>query len=378
MRLVIVLVAVLTVARAAALEPPGTPPLPKLALETYEPGIREPIADAYRGVQEKPEDGERNGRLGMLLYASEQYELAAVLFERARTFSPTDARWAYYRGRADVYLVRSEAAADSLREALRLRPGYLPARLMLAKSLLDAGRTEEARTVYEALAREHPDAAEAHYGLGRIAASEGDPRRAVTHFEKACGLFPAFGAAHFALARAYRDLGDAEKAQEQLALYQQDKVAWPTVADPLLAAVLELKTGANARLRKGIELAEKGELRPAVEEHESALREDARLVRAHVNLIQLYARLGDAEKAAEHYRAAIAIEPGMPEAENNYAYVLMTSGRLDEAAEHYRAAIASRPDYRLANFNLGRILVQQGRIREAIEHLQKTLVPEDE
>src|SRR4029453_7659393 len=156
---------------------------------------------------------------------------------------------------------------------------------------------------------------------------------------KACALFPAFGAAHFALARAYRDLGDTEKAQEQLALYQQDKLGWPAVADPLLTAVLELKTGANAHLRRGIELAEKGELRPAVEEHESALREDPKLLRAHVNLIQLYARLGEADKAAEHYRAAVEIEPGLPEAENNFAYVLMTSGRLEEAAEHYRAAI---------------------------------------
>jgi tetratricopeptide (TPR) repeat protein len=375
---VTVLLAVLLFARAAAAEAPKPPALPALPLETYEPGIREPIADAYRRVQEKPEDGERNGRLGMLLYASEQYDLAAACFERARALAPVDARWAYYLGRTEVYLARSEPAAASLREALRLRPGYLPARLMLAKSLLEAGRPDEARAVYEAVAREHPDTAEAHYGLGRIAASGSDARRAVTHFEQACALFPAFGAAHFALAKAYRDLGEPEKAQEQLALYQQDELGWPTVADPLLTAVLELKTGANARLRRGIELADKGELRAAVEEHERALGEDPRLVRAHVNLIQLYARLGEPEKAAEHFRAAVAIEPGLPEAENNYAYLLMTSGRLEEAAAHYRAAIESKPDYRLAHFNLGRILVQQGRLGEAIEHLQKTLVPEDE
>jgi tetratricopeptide (TPR) repeat protein len=376
---VVLLVAMLTFVRGAAAEAPRPlPALPSLPLETYEPGIREPIADAYRSVQEKPEDAERNGRLGMILYASEQYDLAAVVFARARALAPADARWAYYLGRTEVYLAQSEPAAASLREALRLRPGYLPARLMLAKSLLEAGRSDEAQSAYEAIAREHPDTAEAHYGLGRIAASAGETSRAVTHFEKASALFPAFGAAHFALARAYRDLGNAEKAQEQLALYQQDKLGWPAVADPLLTAVLELKTGANAHLRRGIELAEKDELRPAVEEHESALREDPKLLRAHVNLIQLYARLGEPKKAAEHFRAAVAIEPGMPEAENNYAYLLMTSGRLEEAAEHYRAAIESKPDYRLAHFNLSRILVQQGRLLEAIEHLQKTLVPEDE
>ena len=388
------------------------PPLPKLPLETYEAGIREPMTEAYWSARQQPQDAERNGRLGMLLYANEQYELAAACFERARAFSPDDARWAYYLGRAQVYLARSDLAAASLRRALRLRPGYLPARLMLAKSLFDAGHSNESRGFYQALVNEHPAPAEAHYGLGLVDAARGELASAVEHFQKACGLFPGFGAAHFALARAYRDLGEKEKAQAQLALYQKDKLGWPSVPDPLLAAVLELKTGANARLRRGIELAEAGESRPAIEEHENALLADPKLVRAHVNLIRLYGTLGQPEKAAEHYRTAVAIDPNLaeahynygvlltgqgqsaeakgaflralelnpayPEAHNNYAYLLMTSGELEDAAQHYRAALEGKPDHRMAHFNLGRILVQQGRIPEAIEHLRKTLDPEDD
>jgi tetratricopeptide (TPR) repeat protein len=372
-----IVIALSLVPRALAAGPP-IPPLPELQLETYEPGIREPIAEAYRSAQQKPQDAERNGRLGMLLYANEQYELAAACFERARAFAPGDAAWPYYLGRAQVYLARSAGAADSLRTALRLRPGYLPARLMLAKSLLDAGQADESRALYQALVNEHPEAAEAHYGLGRIAAARGDPAAAAAHLEKACALFPGFGAAHFALARAYRDLGENEKAQAQLALYQKDKLGWPSVTDPLLTSVLELKTGANARLRKGIELAEAGELKAAAEEHEKALLADPKLVRAHVNLIRIYGTLGEPEKAAEHYRAAVAIDPSLAEAHNNYAYLLMMSGKLQEAAEQYRAAIDSKPDHRMAHFNLGRILVQQGRLPEAIEHFRQTLGPEDE
>jgi tetratricopeptide (TPR) repeat protein len=404
--------AVLFLVSGTPLRGQSIPSLPKLPLETYEAGIREAIADAYEKALEEPRNAERNGRLGMLLYANEQYELAAVCFERARALAPGDARWAYYLGRAQVYLSRSDLAAASLREALRLRPGYLPARLMLAKSLLDGNHVDESRVLYGSLVEEHPEAAEAHYGLGRIEASRGELASAVARLEKACALFPGFGAAHFALARAYRDLGEKEKAQEQLALYQKDKLGWPAVPDPLLAAVLELKTGASALLRKGIQLAEAGELAPAVEEHEKALRADPKLLRAHVNLIRLYALLGEPEKAAEHYRAAVAVDPsaaeahynhgvlltgrGKPEeareafrralelnpayaeAHNNYAYLLMTSGRLEEAARHYRSALESKPDHRMAHFNLGRILIQQGRVPEAIEHFHKTLGPEDE
>jgi tetratricopeptide (TPR) repeat protein len=374
------LAATLVVALAArsAAARADLPRLPELALETYEPGIREPIAEAYRGARQQPNDAGRNGRLGMLLYANEQYELAAACFERARAFAPDEAVWAYYLGRAQVYLARPDEATASLQAALRLRPSYFPVRLMLAKSLLDAGRADESQVLYRELAAENPEAAEAYYGLGRIAAARGDAAEAARHLEKACALFPGFGAAHFALARAYRDLGQKDKAQAELALYQKDKTGWPSVPDPLLESVLELKTGANARLRKGIELAEAGDLKAAAEEHERALAADPKLVRARVNLIRIYGMLGQPEKAAEQYRAAIAIDPTLAEAHNNYAYLLMTSGKLQEAADVYQAALENRPDYRSAHFNLGRILVQQGRLAEAIEHFRKTLGADDD
>jgi len=237
-------------------------------------------------------------------------------------------------------------------------------------------------------------------------------RESIEYFKTACELFPDFGAAHYALARAYRATGDETKAREHLVLYQRDKLGWPTVPDPWLAAIVALKTGANARLRKGIQLAEEGQLKAAAEEHEAALSTDPKLMQAHVNLIRLYAQLGQPDKAEEHYRSALAVDPNLAELHHNYgvllsgqgrsaeateafrkavalnpahaeaqsslAYLLMTSGNLDEAALHYRAAIESRPQQRAAHFNLARILVQQGSLRAAIEHLEQTLLPEDD
>lgn len=388
------------------------PPLPTLPLDTYEAGIREPITRAYRNAESKPQDPDLNGALGMLLYANEQYELAETCFARAHALGPTEARWAYYLGRTQVYLARYDRAIASLGDALRREAGYLPARLMLAKALLEGGRAEESGTLYRRIVDERPDTAEAHYGLGRIAAERGETSAAVEHLLRACELFSGFGAAHYALARAYRETSNETKALEHLALYQKDMLGWPTVPDPWLEAIVALKTGANARLRRGIQLAEGGQLRAAAEEHEAALAADPRLVQAHVNLIRLYAQLGQPDKAEVHYRAALAVDPNLAELHNNYgvlltgqgrnaeateafrkavelnpahadaqnslAYLLMTSGKPDEAAQHYRTAIESRPQYRAAHFNLGRILVLQGRLREAIEHLEQTLLPEDE
>jgi tetratricopeptide (TPR) repeat protein len=411
-RPVLPLLVVLPLLAGAAVAEEPLPPLPKLVLETYAADVREPIARAYEDAQGQPRDPARNGTLGMVLYANEQYEPAEACFERAEALDPAEARWPYYLGRTLSNLSRHDRAAAAAQEALRRRPGYVPARLLLARSLLDAGKTDEARKLYEALVREHPEAAEAHYGLGRIEAGRGEHAAAAEHLRKACDLFPGFGAAHFALARAYRDLGEKEKAQAELALYQKDKLGWPTVPDPFMDALVALKTGAGAHLSKGIQLAEAGQLQAAVDEHEAAVAADPKLLPAHVNLIRLYGSLGRPEKAEEHYRAAVALDPNLAEihynhgvllagqgrnaeateafqralelkpdyaeAHNNYAYLLMSSGKLEEAAQHYRAAIESRPDFRAAHFNLGRILVNQGRVVEAIDHFQKTLAPEDD
>ncbi len=388
------------------------PPLPELSLGTYAPPIRSQIEAAYEAAQKNPNDAASNGQLGMVLYANELYEFTAPCFERALTFAPKDIRWAYYLGRAQANLKRFEQAVASLKVALRLDPEYLPAQLKLAESLQEAGRTEESQKLYEAIVEKHPEESAAHYGMGRIYAARREFAPAVEHLRRACELFPNFGAAHFALARAYRDTGEADKAQEELALYEKDRLGWPTTPDPLLTAVLELRTGAMAHLRRGIGLAESGQLQAAVEEHELALAADPKLVQAHIHLIRLYGLLNRPEKAEEHFREAVALDPNRAdayynhgalllqqkkfdeameayrkvldlepshiEANNSYAFLLMTSGKLEEAARYYRAAIEAKPDYRVAHFNLGRILVQQRKFPEAIEQFLQTLEPEDQ
>ncbi|HYK91432.1 MAG TPA: tetratricopeptide repeat protein [Acidobacteriota bacterium] len=388
------------------------PPLPKLPIGTFSPTMREQIQAAYQAALEHPNEADTNGRLGMFLYAYELYEFADPCFERARAFSPKDLRWTYYLGRTRANLGKYDQAVANLQEALHQDPNYLPARLKLAECLIETGNPAESLKIYEAILEEYPAEASAHYGLGRIYATRREFAPAIEHLRKACELFPGFGAAHFALARAYRDAGEPAKAQEELSLYQEDKLGWPTTPDRLLSAVLELKSDATAHLRKGIDLAEAGQLQEAVKEHELALSGDPKLVLAHIHLIKLYGMLGQPEKAEEHYRSALALDPNLPEihynygvlltgqkryqeaeqafrraleanpsyadAHNNYAYLLMIGGHLEEAAEQYRAAIADKPDYRAAHFNLGRILVQQGNLQEAIAHFLKTLTPEDQ
>jgi tetratricopeptide (TPR) repeat protein len=387
------------------------PNLPAIAFENFEPEIREQVRKAYDAAQAKPRDAQANGWLGMTLHTYEQYEFAAICYVRARQFAPDEFRWAYYLGLAQVELGQQREAAESFKAALKLDATHLPAQLRLADALLAAGQSGESQQLYETIAKRYANIAQAHYGLGRLAAAQGKPAEAAGHLRKALALFPEYGAASYALGMALRDLGQTAEAQEQLTRSQQLKLSRPTLEDPLIIALAEMNAGASKHLKRGALLESAGQIAESIVEHERALEINPWLIQAHINLISLYGRGQQYDKAEKHYRAALASNPDLPdihynygvllvgqdrhpeaaqafqkclelnpyyaEAHHNYAVLIEREGKLDEAATHYRKAIENKPGYRAAHFHLGRILVNQNKLKEAIEQFQLSLTPED-
>jgi tetratricopeptide (TPR) repeat protein len=386
--------------------------LPQLDAEKFDESIRERVRAAYELVKASPNDAASNGELAMLLQAHSQFEQAEAFHRRAQGIAPSAMKWTYYLGIVQQRQAKHEDAAASLRAALRIEPGYVPARLHLAESLLALGQLDESGELYDAVAESNPEFAEAHYGRGRVLAAKGDTAASVEPLKRACEMAPRFGAAHYALALAYRDLGESEKAKQHLALYEADRYGGPTAPDPLIGEVNLLKTGANVHLRRGVDLEKEGRLADAVAEHERAVDLDPDIVQARINLVILYGRLGNFDKAHEHYQAALntgaphaelhynfgvlavdkgrireakaafaealKLNPQYAAAHNNLGFLLEAEGRRDEAEKSYRAAIDNQPNYRLARFHLGRLLAQKGRPREAIAEFQQTLEPVDE
>jgi tetratricopeptide (TPR) repeat protein len=196
----------------------GPPELPQLDLKEFDPLVREQVQEAYDAARSNPRDAAASGRVGMLLDVYKRRELAAEWYERAHQSDPRRFRWLYYLGSLQIVQGKRAEATTTLRTALRLDPGYLPARLKLADNLLATGEWEEAGRIYEGIVKDHPDAAEAYYGIGRIRAARRDLTGAVESYRKACELFPPYGAAHYGLAQAYRKLGDTAASEEHLRL----------------------------------------------------------------------------------------------------------------------------------------------------------------
>src|SRR5438128_2534782 len=337
---------------------------------------------------------------------------AAVCYRRAGQLEPNVLQWAYYLGVVEADQGKCDGAASTLRLALHIDPYYLPAKLRLANCLLASAEWDTSGRLYADIVEQHPDNADAYYGLGRVRAARRDLAGAAVAYRKATELFPEFGAARYALALTYRALGKADQAGEQLHLYEKNKVGVPPAGDPLLAEVHALNRSATYQVQYGAELEKQGKLEESAAAHEKALEIDPQLVQAHINLIELYGRLGQFEKAEEHYLAAshldsgssesyynygvlllsaeryqeaenafrktIEIDPFQAGAHNNLGFLLERQGRLLDALAEYRRAIENRPDDRQAHFNLGRVLVNLEKYREGIQELEKTIKLQDE
>jgi tetratricopeptide (TPR) repeat protein len=392
---------------------PGLPEIPQVNIAKFPPETQEQVQQAYDASRGHPHDASAAGKLGMLLDLYHRPEAAILCYQRAHKLNPRSFKWLYYWGSLLLNRKKRDEAVPVLISGLQLRPDYLPAELKLAEALLESGRTQEAGRTYEAILKQYPDSAEARYGLGRVHAANGDLAGAVERYGTACELFPTYGAAHYALALTYRKLGQSDKAQEHLRIYERNKNIVPPVDDPLRDDMRELDSSATSYVERGVALEQVGRIQDAIKATEKAVELDPERVLAHANLLSLYGRVGNLQKAEEQYRAvmalnpdqfpkahydygvllmtkgeykeaeeafrrAIRINPSYAQAHNNLGHLLERGGKLPEAMAEYRKSMESMPGYRQAHFNLGRILVNQGNYQEGIEQLSKTLTPVDE
>jgi len=386
-------------------------PLPQLAIETYPSAARDQIGRVYRTAQADNDNAAAVAALARVLQAWSQLEPAHQAYARAQMLAPSAFEWHYLDGVVLQRLTRHREAAEHFKHAVSLSPQYLPARVKLAESLLEAGDLDTSEPLFRELTKEARAEPAAELGLGRIAAARGQHDAAIQHLERATTLYPEFGAAYYLLARSYRMVGRMDDAQRALARQAEYRARWPAIDDPVLTGVLDLREDATSLLQRGLKAADAGDLQAAIAAHEAAVERDPGLVQAHVNLISLYARTGNRAKAEEHYNAvvrrgvnldeahynfgvllgmqndwngaaeayrrALAVDPLDVKARNNLGQALEHQQNLQGALDEYRRAVDAQPTFRIARFNVARMLMATGRPDDAIRELERTLEPRD-
>jgi tetratricopeptide (TPR) repeat protein len=361
---------------AAACGGGKTTPLPELPVpksDTFLPAVRDQIDGAYKRAAARPGDAEAVGRYGMALDAYAQYELARVCYERAHRLDPRSFSWGYHLALLQNVGSDRAPAIATLREALKLRPDYLPGRLALASMLLDSGAADESRALAESAVKDAPRSARAHYALGRALAALRRHADAAERFRDALSIAPGYAAAHYALALAYRDLGTPAEGERHMALYQKSPEAGPPIDDPLIEEVERLNQGSLVHLRQAEQLYNQSRFPEAAEEYDRALALQGEDKTIHTALVATYLRMKAWDKAEAHYRAAVAIDPAFSKAHFNIALVRTQRGDYPGALAALQKALAADPTDAATHTQLGQVYELLHEPAKAVRHFRLAL-----
>jgi tetratricopeptide (TPR) repeat protein len=247
-------------------------------------------------------------------------------------------------------------AADSYRQAVRLRPNFLEALNNLGNVLLALGQLAEACACYEKVLALRPDYAQAHNNLGAALRAQDQVERAIVCYEKALQLAPSYADAHNNLGDARAALGQWERAES---CYRQ---------------ALALQPGYPEALNNlGVALVRLDRIDEAIRCHEQALGQRPHFYEAHNNLgnaLIAQRKLAEAERC---YRETVRLRPDYAQGHYNLGIALAEQGRLDEALASYQEALRLKPDHTEARGNLGNALRALGRMDEALACYRQVL-----
>jgi predicted CXXCH cytochrome family protein len=138
--------------------------------------------------------------------------------------------------------------------------------------------------------------------------------------------------------------------------------------DPVRAVRLE---AAQALAGTSLPEAQRGDLEAAVTEWIRAEQVNADRPEAHVNLANLYGRLGRAADAESELRTALLLDPHFVPALVNLADLLRAQGRDADGARFLETAVRVAPADAEALHALALLRVRQGQVAEAVDLLRR-------
>lgn len=176
------------------------------------------VAEIEKALVLNPDDAYALATLGQALQLVGRIDAAATALERALALGLDDPSVHYRYGMALESLGQQDKADRQYAKALALDDSLRAARLMLANSLMRAGRYADAETHYRLLAAADNGIAVFWYRLALSNLAQRDCGGAIAALDQALAISPADGGLLQALARAYSVCAQVTEKQRQRAL----------------------------------------------------------------------------------------------------------------------------------------------------------------
>ena len=323
------------------------------AIERNEPRPAEEFARA--ALRRNPRDSESLSLLGASLFLQRRFQEAVGPLSEVFREVHTEGL-GYNLGYCYLALGDPARAAVVLEREVKAFPNFVDAYNLLALSLMQQSRHQEALSVLAAAVERDPRSAGTHLNLGNALTNLRRYEEAIPRFKKAMELQPGLSQAHNNLGHALKELG---RFDEAMASYEH----------ALRIAPNDFEVHNNL----GFALQKQGRLDEAAACFQSAVSLNPDYAEAHAGLGMIFRTQQRLDEAIACLQKALSIKPDYIEALVHLGAACQEYGRLEEAVAHFQKATLLRPDLAEAHHNLGISLQGLSRHEEAIASLQRAL-----
>ena len=309
---------------------------------------------------------------GVSLLAAGNAKDALTLLQRAVQTDSSYARAHFNLGISFASLNHPSEAIREYKLAAQLRPSYYKPLFNLGLLYSDLEDYEEAaQWLAKAISiRKSPDAAPAHYRLGRVLTHLNDTSRAIEEYNEALRLRPGYIEPRYSLAMISMDAGKYELASIELErvaslgfartrLYRNLGICYSRTGNDSLAIrayrrALQIDT-ADASLWYNLAVVEKRSdlADEAIASYTRTLEVDSNFSEAWFNLASIYNDKSEFGRSLMAYRHAVRSNPSYSKAWYNLGLLYSDLDLPDSAAAAYERVVEYAPDNTRALFNLG-------------------------
>ena len=325
------------------------------------------------------------------LFTSGQMQAALDALDILSKDYPDESILFNIRGACYAGLGQKDAAVDSYKKAVFLKPDYAKAHYNLAGAFQELNQLHDSVKSYKISISLEPGNAEVHNNLGNVYRELNQLDAAIKSYEKALVINPNYVEAHYSLGLTFYDLG---QLQDTIKSYKQVLTIKPDFAgmhnnlgnvyrelDELDAAVKSYEKAIaikpdffEAFFNKGITFQALDQLGSAVKSYKDAITINPDYFEALNNLGVALNNLGEIDEAINCYKAAIAINPDYAEAHNNLGIVFKELDKLDSAADCHKKAITIKPDFTEAHNNLGIVFLDLNQLSQAAKSFEQAII----
>jgi tetratricopeptide (TPR) repeat protein len=207
-------------------------------------------------------------------------------------------------GSSNAGLMQFDAAINSYKQALKIKPDYAEVYYNMGIALRDKGDPEAAIDSYKQALKIKPDYAEAYNNMGNALKDKRSSVAAIDSYKQALKIKPDYAEAYYNMGSTLDEIGELEAAIDS---YKQAIKVKPDYAD--------------AYNNMGSALRDKGDPEAAIDSYKQALKIKPDYAEAYYNMGISLNDKGDTESAINSYNQALKIKPNYAEVYKNISYL---------------------------------------------------------